>query len=88
MSVRLHCKVAGLIHHGDRAAGFTSADSMLEHGHYLTDGANLYRVLGHPGGAADGPLVELEDCRSLEIVVLASPDLRRAQLRPVYRAAG
>ncbi len=50
--------------------------------HYLTDGVELYRFLGRVArGACE--LVGMENCRSLEIVLLPITDLRRGRLRLV-----
>ena len=54
---------------------------------YLTDGLNLYRIVGHVGRSVNDLLVELEDCRSLEILVVTVQELRRGRLRPVRVAA-
>jgi hypothetical protein len=51
-------------------------------GSYLTDGTRLFRLLGRfPGG--DRGLAGLEDCRSLELVLLPAEELRQLSLRPV-----
>jgi hypothetical protein len=47
---------------------------------YLTDGTNLYRFVGW---IAKGCLAELEDCRSLDLLVLPAPDIKTAGLTPV-----
>lgn len=39
-------------------------------GTYLTDGASLFRVAGTLIDLDDDPLVELEDCRTLELLLL------------------
>ncbi|MGO9973836.1 MAG: hypothetical protein ACLP01_13720 [Solirubrobacteraceae bacterium] len=50
--------------------------------HYLTDGVELYRLLGRVArGACE--LVGMENCRSLEIVLVPITDLRRGRLRLV-----
>ncbi len=49
---------------------------------YLTDGKNLYRFLGaFPGGTAE--MIGLEDCRSLEVILLESGALENLALRQV-----
>ena len=47
---------------------------------YLTDGKNLYRFVGW---IARGRLAELEDCRSLDLLVMPARDLRATGLSPV-----
>jgi hypothetical protein len=47
---------------------------------YLTDGKNLYRFVGW---IARGRLAELEDCRSLDLLVMPARDLRATGLIPV-----
>lgn len=49
--------------------------------HYLTDGHHLYRYLGVVDDSA--AVVGLEDCRSLEIMLVAVDQLRTAELREV-----
>lgn len=53
-------------------------------GGYLTDGLNLYRFIGWVGGSMHAALAELEDCRSLDVVLVRAEELRRARLRPVF----
>ncbi len=49
---------------------------------YLTDGVELYRFLGRVArGACE--LVGMENCRSLEIVLVPITELRRGRLRVV-----
>jgi hypothetical protein len=59
------------------AAHNDAADT--ERGRYLTDGVHLYRAVGTFGEAAK--LVGLEDCQSLDVILLAAKEVRR--LRPV-----
>lgn len=53
--------------------------------YYLTDGQALYRYLGIVDDSA--AVVGLEDCCSLEIMLVAVEQLQRAQLRVVTPAA-
>jgi hypothetical protein len=53
------------------------------HGHYLTDGIRLYRHLTPTRGPLGGALVGLENCRSLELVLM--PVGEYARLRDVFR---
>ena len=66
-------EVAALVHDGGGGAGS-----------YMTDGLDLYRLLG-PLEAAGIPedLVAIEDCHSLDVVVVEAGELARWQLRPV-----
>ena len=52
---------------------------------YLTDGVNLYRFVGEIGSGI-GQLIGLEDCWSLEVVLLPIGDLRARRLRAVVPA--
>jgi hypothetical protein len=56
-------------------------------GTYLTDGRSLFRVQ-HAITEADGlhldePLLELEDCATLELILCSAGALERLGLRPV-----
>ena len=56
-------------------------------GTYLTDGRSLFRVQ-HAITEADGlhldePLLELEDCATLELILCSADALERLGLRPV-----
>ena len=59
-------------------------------GTYLTDGRSLFRVQ-HAITEADGlhldePLLELEDCATLELILCSAGALERLGLRPVTPA--
>ena len=57
-------------------------------GRYVTDGVDLYRLLGRldaPGVAGD--VVGIEDCRTLELVLVSREQLGSWRLRPVLTAA-
>ena len=54
---------------------------------YLTDGTNLYRVVDGLRGSPGHAVVGVEDCRSLELVLLPADELRALRLRPVCPAA-
>ena len=54
-------------------------------GCYLTDGVNLYRSLGAIA-AGMGQMVGLENCRSLDVVLLPIGELRTRGLRAVIPA--
>ena len=61
-------------------------------GTYLTDGRSLFRVQ-HAITEADGlrldePLLELEDCATLELILCSAGALERLGLRPVEPAPG
>ncbi len=49
---------------------------------YLTDGVNLYRFMGELGSGIE-QLIGLEDCWSLEVVLLPIGELRARRLRGV-----
>lgn len=42
---------------------------------YFTDGANLYRFVGWLSRSIEERLAELEDCRSLDIVLISAREL-------------
>ena len=48
----------------------------------LTDGEHLYRFLGSIASRA-GELIGIENCRSLEIMLVAVEELRTGRLRAV-----
>lgn len=51
-------------------------------GQYLTDGVHLYRI-AETVGDADVSMIGLEDCRTLEVVLVASEEFPRLHLRDV-----
>jgi hypothetical protein len=56
-------------------------------GQYLTDGVDLYRVLGPlavPG--ASETMIAVEDCRTLDLVLASSAELERWRVRRVATA--
>lgn len=65
----------------------TIADHAGQTGCYLTDGVNLYRCLGAIANRM-GEMVGLEDCRSLEVMLLPAGELRARRLRAVNPAGG
>ncbi len=52
-------------------------------GTYMTDGASLFRVASTLVGPNDDALVELEDCRTLELILLPATRATGPGLRPV-----
>ncbi len=52
---------------------------------YLTDGVNLYRFMGSMVSRA-GEVVGIENCRSLDIMLVPAEELRRRSFRPVTLA--
>jgi hypothetical protein len=60
----------------------TTVELSADGGDYLTDGINLYRVVGQ-FDTGDGPVVGIEDCRTLDVVMLAVEDMPRPGLRRV-----
>lgn len=52
-------------------------------GRYLTDGRRLFRHLGHLGDPLRDGLVQLEDCRSLDVVLVPWDEFRDLRLRTV-----
>jgi hypothetical protein len=51
-------------------------------GRYLTDGVNLYRSLG-PITPGPSQVIGLEDCRSLDVILIAADEFRGHRLRQV-----
>jgi hypothetical protein len=68
------------------AAG-TIADHTGQPGRYLTDGVALYRFLGAVTSGL-GEMVGLEDCRSLDLILLPIGELHARRLRTVSPADG
>lgn len=54
---------------------------------YVTDGVNLYRFLGATASGM-GMMVGLEDCRSLEVVLLPIGELHARRMRAVEPVPG
>jgi hypothetical protein len=54
---------------------------------YLTDGINLYRVVDALRGSRGHAVVGVEDCRSLELILLPADEFRALRLRPVRPGA-
>jgi hypothetical protein len=63
----------------------TIADHAGRRGRYLTDGVDLYRYLGTVSSRS-GRMVGLEDCRSLDVLLLSVRELRRRRMRAVIPA--
>jgi hypothetical protein len=59
----------------------TAPDPYVVSDRYFTDGVSLYRLVGWIIRPSEAPLAELEDCRSLDTVMLERDDL--LALRPV-----
>jgi hypothetical protein len=53
---------------------------------YLTDGVNLYRFMGSVISRA-GEMVGIENCWSLDLMLIPADELRTRRLRPVTLAA-
>jgi len=63
----------------------TSGDAAAPSGGYLTDGMNLYRCLGEIDDGM-GQIVGLENCRSLDVSLLPTGELRSRGMRAVIPA--
>ena len=63
----------------------SEADRYLTDG-YLTDGINLYRVVDALRAAPGRVIVGVEDCHSLELILVRADELRALGLRPVRPA--
>ena len=53
----------------------------------LTDGIKVYRGVAALRGTRGHAVVGVEDCRSLELILLPADELRALRLRPVCPAA-
>jgi hypothetical protein len=58
-------------------------------GRYVTDGLDLYRLLGplEAPGITEG-VVAIEDCHSLDVVLVEESELASWRMRPVLAAGG
>jgi len=65
---------------GNRRASAEPAAPRRDPGRYMTDGTNLYRFVGW---LTRGRLAELEDCRSLAILVTPAEEIESSRLLPV-----
>jgi hypothetical protein len=65
----------------------TVADVNGQASRYLTDGVNLYRFLGAITSGM-GQMIGLENCRSLDVMLLPIGELRARRLRAVIPARG
>lgn len=63
----------------------TVADVNGQASRYLTDGVNLYRFMGSMVSRA-GEMIGIENCRSLDIMLVPADELRRRSVRPVTLA--
>ena len=63
------------------------ADHAGRSSRYLTDGVNLYRFVGAIASGT-GEMVGLENCRSLDVMLLSIGELRARRLRAVIPAGG
>jgi hypothetical protein len=70
-----------------RRSAARDAPSGPEADRYLTDGINLYRVVDALRAAPGRVIVGVEDCHSLELILVRAEELRALGLRPV-RPAG
>jgi hypothetical protein len=62
-----------------------ATDRWRDVGHYVTDGVRLFRNVSPLRGPFVGTFVGLEDCRSLEIVLMPIADYVRLRDVPVLR---
>jgi hypothetical protein len=83
----IHFRTESTSHAPSVADAGTVADHAGQVGCYLTDGVNLYRCLGAIAGGT-GQLVGLENCRSLDLILLPIGELRARRLRAVIPAGG
>jgi hypothetical protein len=60
----------------------------LRRGDYLTDGKTLLRVVNTVQGVDCEPLVEIEDCRTLEVMLWPVQELMAHRLTHVVPSAG
>ena len=69
----------------DNADADTVVDYTGRRTRYLTDGVDLYRFVGTVAGRL-GQMIGLENCRSLELMLLPVDELRQRKLRAVTPA--
>jgi hypothetical protein len=62
-----------------------ATDRRRDAGHYVTDGLRLFRNVSPLRGPLAGRFVGLEDCRSLEIVLMGIADYARLRDVPTLR---
>jgi hypothetical protein len=70
-----------------RVDAVATAKHARQTGSYLTDGVDLFRSLGAIAGGM-GQMVGLENCRSLDVMLLPIGEVRARGLRAVVPAAG
>ncbi len=70
-----------------RVDAVAAAKHARQPGSYLTDGVDLFRSLGAVAGGM-GQMVGLENCRSLDVMLLPIGEVRTRGLRAVVPAAG
>lgn len=78
-----------MLHGAESQSASDGPGAIAEHpsqsARYLTDGVDLYRCLGAMAGGM-GEMIGLENCRSLDVVLLPIGELRARQLRAVTPA--
>lgn len=62
---------------------FASFDRRMAPGTYITDGSNLFRCLSVRRPLDADPILALEDCRTLEVIVLPLTEAMAAHARVV-----
>ncbi len=72
---------------GAAADGYAVVDHAGRRSRYLTDGVDLYRCLGAVAGGM-GQMVGLENCHSLDVLLLPIGELRARHLRAVIPTGG
>jgi hypothetical protein len=56
---------------------------LIEHGPYFTDGVRLFRLAGVVSGSSGPKLVQLENCRTLEVSEFTQEEAMLLDLVPV-----
>ena len=80
MSILPHSRVANPPHAPPDPAAV--AVHALQPDQYLTDGTKLYRSLGAIAGGM-GQMIGLENCRSLDVIIVPIGEVRPGELRAV-----
>ncbi len=83
MWARLRATRSGTEPHKSFAEAITDRDGRVSR--YLTDGVNLYRFMGSMVSRA-GEMVGIENCSSLDIMLVPADELRQRSFRPVTLA--
>ena len=80
--MRASSEPTGAIADEQTRATETAFESSDDGSEYLTDGVNLYRLIGEFDGE-EGRMVGIEDCRSYEVMLVPFDKIPQSRLRRV-----